>query len=152
LAGYEFVSRRPVKVIDSSGRLSVETPRSWSQKSIEGWTPPGGKSQPGMLVSIDTSQWQSASGASGVFVGISPGTTLPTTVPAPSGCDLLGGAPDTSPVGANTAVTFRFGCSSGSSVVERFVQVADQESLRVQVRADTSQQAEDVLASATYRP
>jgi hypothetical protein len=36
--------------------------------------------------------------------------------------------------------------------MERFVQVADQESLRVQVRADTSQQAEEVLASATYQP
>jgi tRNA A-37 threonylcarbamoyl transferase component Bud32 len=152
LAGYEFVSRRPVKVIDSSRRLSVETPRSWSQKSIEGWTPPGGKSQPGMVVSTDTVKWQSASGAPGVFVGISPGTTLPTTVPAPSGCDLLGGAPDPGPVGANTAITFRFSCSNGSTVVERFVQVATQESLRVQVRADTPQQAADVLATATYRP
>ena len=152
-AGYEFVSRRPVKVRDLSGRLSVETPRSWSQKSVEGWTPPGGKSQPGMVVSTDTVKWQSASGAPGVFVGVSPGTTLPATVPAPSGCDLLGGAPDRRPVGANTAVTFRFSCSGGSTVVmERFVQVADQESLRVQVRADTSQQAEEVLASATYRP
>jgi hypothetical protein len=85
-------------------------------------------------------------------VGISPGTTLPTTVPTPSGCDLLGGAPDPDPVGANTAITFRFSCSNGSTVVERFVQVATQESLRVQVRADTPQQAADVLATATYRP
>jgi hypothetical protein len=37
-------------------------------------------------------------------------------------------------------------------VVEQFVQVADQESLQVQVRAATRQQAEDVLGSATYRP
>lgn len=152
-AGYEIVSRRPVKVIDSSGRLSVETPRSWSQKSDKGWTPPGGGSQPGMLVSTDTGAWQSPAGAPGVFVGILPGTTLPMTIPAPSGCEPLGSAPDSGLVGAKTAVTFRFSCSGGPSVVvERFVQVADQESLRVQVRADTPQQADDVLASATYRP
>jgi eukaryotic-like serine/threonine-protein kinase len=152
IAGYEIVSRRPVKVTDSKGRLSVETPRSWSQKSINGWTPPGGKEQPGMLVSVNTDKWQSASGAPGVFVGISPGTTLPTTVPVPSGCELSGGVPDSGSVGDNPAVTFRFDCSGGSTVVERFVQVATQESLRVQVRADTPRQAEDVLGSATYQP
>jgi hypothetical protein len=151
-AGYEIVSRRPVKVTDSSGLLTVETPRSWSQKSTKGWTPPGGKEQPGMLVSANTEKWQSATGAPGVFVGIFPGTTMPTTVLAPSGCELSGDAPDDRAVGGNPAVTFRFRCSAGSPVVERFVQVAAQELLRVQVRADTSQQAEDVLASATYRP
>jgi hypothetical protein len=150
-AGYEIVSRRPVKVTDSMGRLSVETPRSWSQMSINGWTPPGGKEQPGLLVSSNTHAWQSASGAPGVFVGISPGTTLPTAVPVPSGCGPLGGADD-GRVGDKTAVTFRFSCKDRSTVVERFVQVADQESLRVQVRAYTLQQAEDVLATATYRP
>jgi hypothetical protein len=152
IAGYEIVSRRPVKVADSSHRLTVEAPRSWSQMSINGWTPPGGQKQPGMLVSVNTGDWQSATGAQGVFVGISPGTTLPATAPAPSGCELLGGAPDRRPVGDKTAVTFRFSCSDRSTVVERFVQVAAQESLRVQVRAATPQQAEDILSTATYRP
>jgi hypothetical protein len=151
-AGYQIVSRRPVKVIDSSHRLSVETPRSWSQKSDNGWSPPGGGSQPGMLVSTDTGAWQSASGAWGVFVGILPGTTVPTKVPAPAGCQPLGSSPDGDSVGGKTAVTFRFRCSGGSTVVERFVQVAAEESLQVQVRAATSQQAEDVLTSVTYRP
>jgi hypothetical protein len=104
-----------------------------------------------MLVSTNTADWQSASGAPGVFVGIFPGTTVPTTVLAPSGCKPLAGSPDSAGVGGKTAITFRFSCSGGkSTVVERFVQVAARESLRVQVRADTALQAEDVLDSATY--
>ncbi|HEU4947242.1 MAG TPA: serine/threonine-protein kinase [Kribbella sp.] len=152
LAGYEVVARRPVKVTDSTGRLSVEAPRSWSQKAVNGWTPPGGSVQPGLLVSRDAEAWQSPSGAPGVFVGVSPDTTLPTTVAAPSDCTARPGAPDRSPVDDKTAVTFWFACSGGTAVAQRFVRVAQQESLRIQVRADSDEQAEDVLGSATYRP
>jgi hypothetical protein len=151
-AGYEAVSRRPVKVTDTSGQLSVEAPRSWSEKAIDGWTPPGRPAQPGLLVSVDTAAWQSSAGAHGVFVGIVPGSTLPATVSMPSGCASRQKAPDRGSVDRAPAVTFRFECANGTWVVERFVQVAPQKSLRVQVRAGTAEQAEDVLASAAYRP
>ena len=58
--GYEYVLTRPIKVADKP--LSVEVPRSWKQKAVD--------AQQSLLVSTNTSTWQTDSTIEGVFVGV----------------------------------------------------------------------------------
>lgn len=143
--GYELVLSRPVTVKDDSGRLSVEVPRDWAQKSVK----PATGSAPALLVSTDTTSWQQNTAVEGVFIGILSTPTLPTNPTPPTGCQRP--TPDPQGVGGKPAATFRYSCGSAPAVVERYVKISDNESVRIQVRSDNTGELEKVLASATYR-
>jgi hypothetical protein len=138
--GYQYVLSRPVKV--DNGPLSVEVPHAWSQKAVD-----PGKS---LVVSTDTATWRTNPDTEGVFVGLVPATTLPTSATAPDGCTA--GSPDRSTAGDQQIVTFRHSCDGHPSVVEQYRQVNPTTQLRIQVRDDNNPQRETVLNSVTYTP
>ncbi|MEV4266815.1 serine/threonine-protein kinase [Kribbella sp. NPDC049584] len=138
--GYEYVLTRPIKVDDKP--LSVEVPRSWKQKAVDG--------QQSLLVSTNTSTWQTNSSVEGVFVGVVNATSLPTSVTAPDGCTASSG--DQKTIGGQAAVTFQLSCGSNPGIVEQYRQVNASTLLRIQVRASDEKTRTDVLDSAAYKP
>jgi hypothetical protein len=139
--GYQFVLSRPVKVTSNDG-LSVDAPRAWSQKAEN-------STGPRLLVSSDTSKWQTSRTVEGVFLEVVVGTTLPTTTTPPPGCQpgsLARGKSDDDDI-----VTVQYECD-GPAVVERYRQLDGGKQLRVQVRDSDATQREEVLGSATYSP
>ncbi|TCM49056.1 serine/threonine-protein kinase [Kribbella sp. VKM Ac-2568] len=141
LGGYALVLSRPVTVTDDSGRLSVQVPRDWDEKSTK--AADGSKA---LLVSPDSAGWQANNGAYGVFMGVLPMSTLPTvqTVTAPQGCKPTGAV--TEEVDKRPSVTIAYDCG----VVERYSKLSQTEMLRVQVRA-LDPERDDVLNSAKYQ-
>jgi serine/threonine protein kinase len=139
--GYQYVLTRPIKVDDKP--LSVEVPRSWKQKAVDG--------QQSLLVSTKTSAWQTNSSVEGVFVGVVNATSLPTSVTAPDGCTALGSGAQ-SAVDGQPAVTFQLSCGSNPSIVEQYRQVNRTTLLRIQVRASDQKTRTSVLESAAYKP
>ncbi|MGW1344032.1 serine/threonine-protein kinase [Kribbella sp. NPDC002412] len=137
--GYQLVLTRPVKV--EYNNLSVEVQRDWVQKS-EG---PG----PSLLVTTSTADWQSNKDTEGVFLGISDGTTLPTTTTPPTGCKTA--PPDPPDVAGQNLVTFKYSCN-GPSVDEQYRLLDGDKVLRIQVRDDNPGNRAAVLASAEYTP
>ena len=138
--GYEYVLTRPIKVDNKP--LSVEVPRSWKQKAIDG--------QQSLLVSTKTSTWQTDSAVQGVFVGVVNATQLPTSVTAPDGCTAGSGGQST--VDGQQAVTFELSCGSNPGIVEQYRQVNLTTQLRIQVRASDQKTRTSVLDSAAYKP
>ncbi|QNE20361.1 serine/threonine protein kinase [Kribbella qitaiheensis] len=137
--GYQLVMSRPVTVKDDSGRLSVEVPREWTQKSVK----PTAGGQPALLVTTSTSDWQHQAAVPGVFVGLLSKGAVPTDPTPPEGCQAS--KPDTSNVGSQKAVTFTYSC--GTAVVERYIQLSDNESVRIQVRDNDQAELHKVLDS-----
>jgi eukaryotic-like serine/threonine-protein kinase len=135
--GYQLVLSRPVKV--SSNHLSVEVPRAWSQKAEN-------VTGPRLLVSSDTSHWQTSVTVEGVYLEVVNGSTLPTTATPPPGCST--GSVDRGQSDDHDMVTFRYGCD----VVERYRQLDGGKLLRIQVRDSNPTRQADVLSSATYSP
>jgi hypothetical protein len=123
--------------------LSVDVPRSWSQKAVD-----PGKS---MVVSTNTSTWQSNSDTEGVFVGLVASSTLPDSATAPPGCTAGAADRGRTPDGQQI-VTFQHSCGDHPSVVEQFRQVNDTTQLWIQVRDDNNAGRVKVLNSATYTP
>ena len=140
--GYELVMSRPVTVEDSSGHLSVEVPREWTQKSEA-----APESTAALLVSTDTAKWQANAAEPGVFMGVLKQTTLPKTTTPPDNCKAV--APDTSAVADKAAATFRYDCDV--PVVERYLKISDTEIVRIQVRSPDPDQLDKVLNSAVYK-
>jgi hypothetical protein len=135
--GYQYVLTRPVEV--DNNPLSVEVPRDWHQKAVD-----AGKS---LVVSTDTSAWQTDAKTEGVYVGLADATQLPDSVTAPTGCRAGSGARSSD----QKTVTFQLTCSSGPSIVEQYRQVNENTQLRIQVRATDTATRTDVLNSAKYQ-
>jgi hypothetical protein len=137
--GYRYVLSRPVKV--DTDHLSVDVPRSWLQKAVD-----PGKS---LVVSTNTSTWQTSSDTEGVFVGLVASSTLPPSPTAPEGCTAGPGV--TGETGNQPTITFQYSCGAHPAVVEQYRQVSDTTQLRIQVRGDTKER-QAVLDSAAYTP
>jgi hypothetical protein len=139
--GYQLVLSRPVTV-ESDG-LSVKVPRAWSEKAENA-------TGPALLVSTDTSTWQTSPETEGVYVGVVKASALPTTSSAPPDCKA--GSPDKSSIGSVPIVTFNHACDQHPSVVEQYRQLNNTTLLRIQVRDDNQEQRAEVLNSASYTP
>ena len=132
--GYQYVLTRPVKV-ESKG-LSVEVPRQWGEQAT---------ADKSLVVSTDTSTWQTNPDTEGVYVGLVSATQLPTSASAPPGC--TGG--DTGEKSGDV-VTFRYNCNNVPTVLEQYKKVNATTLLRVQVRDDNAKGRQSVVDSATY--
>jgi hypothetical protein len=139
---------------DSTAELSVTVPHAW-QRAVgrDGWSPPGqpaGARTSYAALSAGTSRsWtRTRSAAQGVFLGVLPGTRLPTHVPQHPECDHAQPATDDQgPLGASVTVVFS-GCPGGYTV-ERVIQVAENLLLWVQVRSAERATANAVLDSVS---
>jgi hypothetical protein len=140
--GYQFVLSRPVKVTGAGGHVSVEVPRDWKQKS-------GDTNM--LLVSTKTDGWATLK-VPGVFVGLLGTGTLPSTSTPPEGCSQS--ANSQQPVNGRSANTYTYDCPGESTVGERYLQVSDTQSVRIQVLSTNPDQDElqRVLESVTYNP
>ena len=148
--GYTYVAQRPVEV-RSDNDLTVSIPRDWDERSDSTWTPTTGQpAQPALLVATDVDGWsRTGTSTQGVFLGLEPAGTLPTSVTTPTGCSLT--ADETSPATAQWRM-WTFHCTDGATVVERHAVTDSGHRLRVQVRAVDPAQARSVIESAAYTP
>jgi hypothetical protein len=87
VAGIGLVeARKPVRVQDGAGRITIDVPRRWSRELLpSGWDPGvlalSGGHQPGLLVSSDIAGWRDLDrDVAGVFVGLSDDPGLPAAV------------------------------------------------------------------------
>lgn len=138
--GYRLVMSRPVTV--GTGTVSVKVPRTWDQKSTNDAT--------ALLVTTDTSHWQSDSKVPGVYVETVTATTLPKVGKTPAGCKSTGQDP------GDQQITFYYECTDAatqakSTVGERYkVALPGTTLLRAQARSSDRQEVADVLNSATF--
>ncbi|NEA35549.1 serine/threonine-protein kinase [Streptomyces sp. SID13031] len=141
--GYRLVMSQPVTV--GTGTVSVEVPRSWDQKSTNDAT--------ALLVTTDTSHWQSDSKVPGVYVETLTGAsavTLPKAGKTPADCKSTGQD------SADNQITFYYECTdlatqTKSTVGERYkVALPGTTLLRAQARSSDRQEVADVLDSATF--
>jgi hypothetical protein len=133
---------------DEQGILAVTVPQAWNHHvATSGWVPPDSTTNYPALSVGDSSHW--ADNGQGVFVGLLPESTLPTTLPQHAGCRTVG-KPVTDKVNSDPALTVTStGCPG--VVIERAVQVTGTELLWVQVRGDDEATARDVLGSVHTR-
>ncbi|MFC4784580.1 serine/threonine-protein kinase [Nocardioides sp. MAHUQ-72] len=137
---------REATLSDAQGYLSVSVPEGWDRAVAEdGWTPPGDKAVFPALSVGTSAHWTATDGAGqGVFVGILPGSELPTQVPRHPECgDAQDPVDDT--VDGNDSVTVVYSACPGGVTVERVVQVAENRLLWVQVRSADRATANQVL-------
>ncbi|TCC04393.1 serine/threonine-protein kinase [Kribbella soli] len=132
--GYQYVLTRPVNV-ENRG-LSVEVPRQWGEQAT---------ADKSLVVSTNTSTWQTDPDTEGVYLGLVNATQLPTSASPPPGC-TGGGDPEKS----GDVVTFRYSCNDVPTVLEQYKKVNDTTLLRVQVRDDNPKTRQAVVDSATY--
>jgi len=130
---------RDVELSDATGTLSVTVPEAWATEvGDEGWVPPD------QDVSYPALRIGSAQGA-GVFLGVMPGDSLPTTLPGHPQCaDARAGVRDR--INGDQALTVTH-LDCPEVIVERVVHVARNRLLWVQVRADDQAEANAVLDS-----
>jgi len=153
-AGYAVQQESDARITltDSTAELSVTVPQAW-QRAVgrDGWTPPSDSARDlatyAALSAGTTRDWtRTTSRAQGVFLGVLPGTRLPTHVPQHPECDHAQPATDDQgPLGASVTVVYS-GCPGGFTV-ERVVQVAGNLLLWVQVRSADHATANAVLDS-----
>jgi len=130
---------RDVELSDATGTLSVTVPEAWATEvGDEGWLPPD------QDVSYPALRIGSAQGT-GVFLGVMPGDSLPTTLPGHPQCaDARAGVHDR--IHGDQALTVTH-LDCPEVIVERVVHVARNRLLWVQVRADDQAEANAVLDS-----
>ena len=135
----ERAQARDVEFSDATGTLSVTVPEAWATEvGDEGWVPPDQDvSYPALR--IGTTQ------GAGVFLGVMPGNSLPTTLPGHPQCaDVRPGVHDR--INRDEALTVtQLECPE--VIVERVVHVARNRLLWVQVRAADQAEANAVLDS-----
>ena len=152
-AGYLVEQRTGLEatVSDAQGNLSVTVPSDWDRAvAADGWTPPTDSDPESAAVypalSVGTSRDWAATDTTGegVFLGILPGTKLPTQVPRHPEC-AEAQEPVEDTVDGNASVTVVYGSCPGGVTVERVVQVAENRLLWVQVRSADRATANSVL-------
>jgi serine/threonine protein kinase len=144
-------SGQQATVSDAQGNLSVTVPSDWDRAvARDGWRPPN-ESDPTRSVdypalSVGTSRDWTATDApgQGVFLGLLPGTKLPTQVPRHPECGSAQDPVDDT-VDGNASVTVVYTSCPGGVTVERVVQVAANRLLWVQVRSADRATANKVL-------
>ncbi len=130
---------------DSRSTLTVTVPDSWDRDTAtDGWQPPDADTTYPALSVGSSADWETT-GGEGVFVGVLPGSRLPTTVPGHPECGPPEGTIDDVRDGDRSKTVYFTGCPSVT--VERVVQVAGNRLLWVQVRADSRRTAVAVLDS-----
>lgn len=134
------------RLSDDTGSLSVSVPADWKKAiAVDGWVPPNSESRFPALSVGTSSEWAaSPSGAEGVFLGLLPGTDLPTQVPQHPECTEAQ-EPVAGTSSGGESVTVRYTGCPGGVVVERVVQLTENRLLWVQVRSDDSGTANHVL-------
>ena len=148
VAGYAVASDGPdeVGVSDMTGALSVTVPARWDGSvARDMWQPPRQKGDFAALSVGTSADWASAEGGQGIFIGILPGTELPSQVPQHPECATAQEPVTTgSAEGGDSVTVFYTGCPEGL-IVERVVQVTENRLLWVQVRSDGYATANRVL-------
>ena len=150
-AGWVLGRQTPadVTVSDENGSLRVTVPGDWNAALGRGeWTPPGSSSSYSALSVGSTADWQDDPGASGVFLGVLPGSSLPVDLPGHASCsEVQDPINDEGAALGPTVTVVNTGCARGSTVFERVIRVADNRLLWVQVQADDRSAATAVLDS-----
>lgn len=137
-----------VKVFDATGTVSVVVPADWDRaQGTGGWLPPtSADAGPQPALSVGTSpSWATDGSQEGVFVGLLPGDTLPTTLPEHPECEAAGRLVRNPSRPIVTSVST--GCADGMVTVERVAQVPDGQLLWAQVRGADRETATAVLES-----
>ena len=130
---------------DSRSTLTVTVPDDWdTTTATDGWQPPDSDTTYPALSVGSSSDWET-DGGEGVFVGVLPGTKLPTSVPGHPECGSVEGTIDDDRNGDRSKTVYYTDCPFVT--VERVVQVAANRLLWVQVRADSRSTAVAVLDS-----
>jgi serine/threonine protein kinase len=134
-------------ISDSRSALTVTVPDGWDRAAAtDGWQPPDtDTTYPALSVGSST-DWET-DGGEGVFVGVLPGSKLPTSVPGHPECRSPEDVIDDDRDGDPSMTVYFTDCPSVT--VERVVQVAANRLLWVQVRADSRSTAVAVLDSVT---
>jgi Protein kinase domain len=147
VAGYVMSQRGSdeATVSDDSGTLTVTVPTAWDGAVADaGWRPPGQKADfPGLSVGTSSS-WTTSDRGQGVFVGLLPGTDLPSQVPQHPECEQAQEPVTGTAEGADSVTVLYTGCPGGIAV-ERVVQLTANRLLWVQVRSDDTATANRVL-------
>lgn len=136
-------------VEDSTSRLFVTVPESWTdQVDPEQWVPFEGRSEQPAVAAGTRSGWNSDDDpGEGVFVGILPGEELPSRVPGHAACPLQRGPYFDEKDGDKLMTVFFSGCPGVDQMVERIIQVNQNQLLWIQVRTDEPGVAARVLDS-----
>ncbi len=147
----QYVSQHRLVPVGANG-IAVSVPSSWSAfVSTSDWIP-NGSTQPQPAVRASTQNDWSDAGATGegVFAGLVPGTTLPSSVKHDE-CSKPK-SPETATIGDHPAMTQWFsGCGdAGAVVVERWMAVSANSTLMIQVRAADADLAAKVLDKISY--
>ncbi len=149
-AGYAFEQRsdRTTTLTDADGNLTVTVPADWDRTvAPKGWRPPNDKGEFPALSVGTTRDWTAVdSRAQGIFLGILPGTELPTHVPQHPECGSAQ-SPVNDTFDQGESVTVVYTACPGGVTVERVVQVAGNRLLWVQVRSADRATANAVLDS-----
>ena len=134
-----------VTLQDAAGSLSVTVPTAWDRAvSDGGWRPPHQDADFPALSAGTSSSWVGAEEGQGVFVGLLPGTDLPSQVPQHPECaDAQEPVTGRSDRGDSVTVVYT-GCPGGVTV-ERVVQLTANRLLWVQVRSADTATASRVL-------
>ncbi len=148
VGGYlvEQRTEREATLTDASGSLSVTVPDDWGRTvAPEGWRPPNDSGEFAALSVGTAHDWSEVdSRGQGVFVGILPGTELPTQVPRHPEC-ASAQTPVEDALDGDPSVTVVYTACPGGVTVERVVQVAANRLLWVQVRSADRATANSVL-------
>ncbi|WP_116570404.1 serine/threonine-protein kinase [Nocardioides gansuensis] len=138
------------EVVDAAGHIRVTVPEGWERVEVEGWKVPTGDGarvdQPALSVG-ESAGWQTTGTASGVFVGLLPGTGLPDVVPQHPECDSARPPIDDKQDGDRSRTVFFSDCVGGTVTVERVVQATVNQLMWVQVRSADRTTANRVLDS-----
>ena len=145
-AGQRFVAdRQLVQVGDAA--IVVRVPRAWAQ-NVDGssWQPPwGGGVQPALRASA-----YGTPNSEGVFVGVLPGTRLPSALPAHDECRQSGSL-DASQIDGRPAATRAYSaCTGPRYTFERLVQAAPDKLVWVLIRAADEKLLDEVAQSVVY--
>jgi hypothetical protein len=134
-------------ITDSRSTLTVTVPDSWDRAAAtDGWQPPDADTTYPALSVGSSADWE-ADGGEGVFVGVLPGSRLPTNVPGHPECGSTEDVIDDDRDGDRSMTVYFTDCPHVT--VERVVQVAANRLLWVQVRADSRGTAVAVLDSVS---
>ena len=131
---------------DVTGSLSVQVPGGWGRAvAAEGWRPPEATTDFPAISAGTARDWNTTgSSAHGVFVGILPGTRLPTRVPQHPECENAQ-EPVQDSVDGDASLTVVYTACPAGVTVERVVLVASNRLLWVQIRSADRATANAVL-------